>query len=171
MKYVEAARFLASVPRAVSRIAALDVGTKHVGVAVSDEGRVVSTPWTTIERAASARNSAPAVKAWSQKLQAVLAEADVDGVVVGLPLHEGKPTPFCDEIVQLMLRTQCQSGSAGRREETVFTLWTENSSTMEARRLSKAMGARASTFKKHKDEMAAVVILRSFLDAHTPASH
>jgi len=168
MRYVDAARFLGSLPRSISRIAALDVGTRHVGVAVSDENRIVSSPLTTIERSVTARNSAAAVGAFAEKLQSVLTEAQVDGLVVGLPLFQGKPTPLCEEIIQLMLRAQCHSSDRAR-QDVVFTLWNENSSTMESRRLSKALGARDGAFRKHKDSLAAVVILRSFLEAHSPA--
>ena len=178
MKYIEAAHFLKSLPRrgSLSRIAALDVGTKHIGVAVSDESRIVSTPLKTIERlAGSGRNSPAAVEMLAQKLQLLIKEEQLAGFVVGLPLIRGQRSPLCEEIVQLMVQAACyiptprtsvDSVVARQKDMMMFTLWDENSSTVEARRLSKALGAKNSTFHKHKDEMAAAVILRSFLEAN-----
>ena len=177
MKYIEAANFLRFLPRrgSLSRIAALDVGTKHIGVAISDESRIVSTPLKTIERLAGpGRNGPAAVEMLAQKLQLLIKEEQLAGFVVGLPLVRGKRSPLCEEIVQLMVQAACyipsprtSVDSVARQEDMmIFTLWDENSSTVEARRLSKALGAKNSTFHKHKDEMAAAVILRSFLEAN-----
>jgi len=146
-------------------VAALDVGTKHIGLAVSDEGRVVATPWTTIERTGAARNSEVAVGMLGSKLQRVISELQIDGLVVGLPIHEGKPTPLSREIVQLMLHTRCFNPK-NKDQDMIFTLWNEHSSSMEARRVSKSLGSRTGAFHKHKDEMAAAVILRSFFDSN-----
>ena len=163
MKYVESSRFLIQLPRKLSRIAALDVGTKHIGVALSDEGRMIAQPHSTIERGAG-RNGSEAVSALTRKIQALIDAERVDGLVVGAPMHQGKPTELCEEIVKLMLAMPCRAAAqASSNEEMIFTLWNENSSTVEARRVSKALGARRASFERHKDELAATVILNSFL--------
>ena len=162
MKYVECGRFLSQLPRKLSRIAALDVGTKHIGVALSDEGRLIAQPHSTIERGAG-RNGSEAVSALARKIQTLVHAEQVDGLVVGAPMYQGKPTALCEEIVQLMLAIPCQAAAQTSNEELIFTLWNENSSTVEARRVSKALGARRASFERHKDELAAAVILNSFL--------
>ena len=78
MKYVESSRFLIQLPRKLSRIAALDVGTKHIGVALSDEGRMIAQPHSTIERGAG-RNGSEAVSALTRKIQALIDAERVDG--------------------------------------------------------------------------------------------
>jgi len=167
MKYVESARFLSQLPRKLSRLAALDVGTKHIGVALSDEGRIVAQPHSTMERGPG-RNGPEAVSALTRKIQALIDAEQIDGLVVGAPTHQGQPTELCEEIVQLMLAIQCRTAQASPPDsEMLFTLWNENSSTVEARRASKALGAKRSTFVRHKDEMAAAVILNSFLQKYS----
>lgn len=169
MKYVEAAHFLSALPRKISCLAALDIGTKHIGVAMTDESRIVTTPFATIERSATNRNSEASISALSKKMQSFVQDTDIDGFIVGLPIFNGNVTPLCDEIVQLMLKTSCHypktDPSPQNRKEMMFTLWNENSSSMEARRLSKTISNKNSVYKKHKDEMAAALILQSFLQS------
>lgn len=164
MRFVEARKFLSSLPRRVSKLAALDVGTKHVGVALCDEMRMSTVPLATLRRETHMRMSEGSIGMLSKKLQTLIEHESIDGLVVGIPLHEGKPSALSEEIVQLMLRMPCYYPPLMVKKEMVFTLWNENSSTMEARRVNEALGASKATFKKHKDEMAAAVVLRSFLD-------
>jgi putative transcription antitermination factor YqgF len=60
------------------RVLALDYGRARTGVAVSDATRTLARPLTVVERASS--------EAGLDELVALVAEHDVDTVVVGLPL-------------------------------------------------------------------------------------
>lgn len=161
---MEASKFLSQLPRRVSKLACLDIGTKNVGVALCDEMRLVTVPCTTLRREMNMRMSDGSIGMLSKKIQALIELESIDGLVVGVPMHEGKPSGLSEEIVQLMLRTPCYYPPLADKKEMVFTLWNENSSTVEARRVNEALGAGKATFKKYKDEMAAAVVLRSFLD-------
>ena len=164
MRFVESTKFLAALPRRMSKIAALDVGTKHIGVAMCDESRTATTPCATLRREAQMRMSDGSIGMLSKKIQTLIEDESFDGLVVGVPLQEGKPGPFAEEIVQLMLRMPCYYPPLVDKKEMIFTLWNEHSSTVDARRASAVLGASKAAFKRHKDEMAAAVVLRSFLD-------
>jgi putative Holliday junction resolvase len=67
------------LPKQSGRLMALDLGTKRVGVAVSDELRLTVRPLTVLER-----------RSWKHLLSRVteqIKRMDVTGLVVGLPLN------------------------------------------------------------------------------------
>ena len=60
-------------------MAALDLGAKRIGVACSDSGRTLASPWGTIERSGDADRDRRAVVD-------AIREVEASTVVVGLPL-------------------------------------------------------------------------------------
>ena len=60
-----------------NRILALDVGTKRIGVAISDPLCIIAKPHSTIDRNRHA----------FAKIAAIARELDVASILVGLPLH------------------------------------------------------------------------------------
>ena len=75
--------------KAERRILGLDVGTKTIGLALSDASRTVATALRTIRRAKFAKDAS--------ELRAVIGELGVDALVIGLPVSmdgtEGPPLP------------------------------------------------------------------------------
>ncbi len=80
---------LSALP-ASGRIAALDPGTKRVGVAICDELRVTTRPLEVITR-----------ESWKKLLERVrniVAEYDAGALVIGLPLEsDGSESPMSEE--------------------------------------------------------------------------
>jgi putative holliday junction resolvase len=78
----------------VGRLMGIDMGTKRVGVAVSDELRITVRPVTTIER-----------RSWKDLLQRVseqIEALEARGLVVGLPLNiDGSEGPAAVEARQI----------------------------------------------------------------------
>ncbi len=75
------------------RILGLDVGTKTIGLALSDVTRIVATPHSTIRRAGFAEDV--------DVLRSVIAEMGVDALVIGLPLSmDGTEGPRCQSVRQ-----------------------------------------------------------------------
>ena len=76
------------------RLLALDLGTKHIGVAVSDELQFTARPVAVIER-----------KSWKKvfkQIAAYLAEFDAVGLVLGLPLNtDGSESEMSQEARRL----------------------------------------------------------------------
>lgn len=77
-------------PKQIGRLLALDLGTKRVGVAVSDELRLTVRPLKILER-----------RSWKHLLNEVtkqIESLDVTGLVVGLPLNmDGSEGPAAAE--------------------------------------------------------------------------
>jgi len=71
----------------VTRVLALDLGSRRVGVAASDPGRVLATPLTTIARSASVAED-------HRRIAVLVGECQAEQVIVGLPLSlDGRDGP------------------------------------------------------------------------------
>ena len=138
-----------SLPR---RVLALDVGSKRIGVAVSDPLGITAQGLDTIQRQNKRRD-------W-ESLGAVLAKYNVAEIVVGLPLRlsgaEGtqseKMRQFADEL--------------HAKFKLPVHLWDERWTSTEANRLLRATNLSIEKRGKAVDRMAAILILQSWLQAH-----
>lgn len=133
------------------RLLALDVGDARVGLALSDPTGIAVRPLRVIPRRPDARVVAA--------IQAVIAEEEVVGVVVGLPLSlSGAHSAQTDATLAFatMLREQIP---------VPLVMWDERYTTVEAeRRLREARVPRAQ-WHARLDAEAAAVILQDYLDA------
>lgn len=97
----------------------LDVGTKTIGIAMSDRLWTIASPSHTIQRTKFAKDM--------QSLFSFMTEHHVVGVVVGLPLNmDGSEGPRCQSVrqfVQNMLKLQDQTVTFfDERLSTVFAV-------------------------------------------------
>jgi putative Holliday junction resolvase len=131
-------------PKQTGRLLALDLGTKRVGVAVSDELRLTVRPLTILER-----------RSWKHLLSDVTKQIetlDVTGVVVGLPLNmDGSEGPAAAEARRL-------AHNFGLSLSVPVYVQDERLTTEEAR-LRTSSSAEAVV-----DAEAAAVILQDFLN-------
>ena len=75
------------------RLLGLDVGTKTVGLALSDPSLTVASPLQTIRRTKFTRDA--------EELEAIISEHGVGGLVVGLPLNmDGSEGRACQSVRQ-----------------------------------------------------------------------
>jgi len=134
----------------LGRVVGLDVGTKTIGVALSDPLRMLASPVHTVARKGVRRDVAA--------LQELLAEHVIDVVVVGLPLE-------LDGSEQRSARLARQIGVA-TAEATGWELIyvDERFTSVDAERQLIAAGASRAKRKQVIDQQAAVVILQSWLD-------
>lgn len=136
------------------RVLALDVGSKRIGVAVSDALGITAQGLETIQRQNKRRD-------W-EALRTLLKRYVVGEIVVGLPLRlsgaEGaqseKIRVFADEL-------RAQFGLP-------VHLWDERWTSTEANRLLRQTNLSIEKRGKAVDRMAAVLILQSWLEAHRP---
>src|SRR3954452_1968939 len=78
---------LASLPRG-ARLLGIDLGTKTIGLALSDVERRLASPLETLPRAKFSHDA--------QRLQGIAGRYSVGGVVIGLPLNmDGSEGPRC----------------------------------------------------------------------------
>jgi putative Holliday junction resolvase len=133
----------------------LDVGDARIGVALSDETDTLATGLITLTRVGPRKD----VRAVADLVR----EHGVGEVVVGLPKR--------------------LDGTLGRQAEKVLAFvaalraalpvpietWDERLTTVEAERVLRLAGAKATTRKASIDRVAAVLILQSYLDARAAA--
>jgi putative Holliday junction resolvase len=125
----------------MSRILALDYGVARCGVALSDPSGTLATPLPVVER--------PATRKGLGRLAELVAEKEVDSVVVGLPL-----TLAGDEGAQAA-ETREFADRLGRRVRVPIELYDERLTTRQAART----GGSAD-----EDSRAAAHLLEAFLD-------
>jgi len=134
------------------RVLALDWGTRRLGVALSDPTRLIAQPLTTLSRRAGHR---PPVR----EILDLITRHEVSLVVVGLPLTlEG-------EEGDAAAAARALGEAVARRSGVAVTWWDERLSTAAALRSARAAGVRDRDSRERIDQMAAVVILQSWLDA------
>ena len=149
MILTEMPEFLALLP-ANRAICGLDLGDKTIGFAVSDLRRMVATPILVIRRVKFTEDA--------QRLLALLAERQLAGIVLGLPLNmDGSEGP----------RVQSTRAFARNLEKLTplpITFWDERLSTVAAERAL----LEADTSRKRRaqviDQVAAGYILQGALD-------
>jgi putative Holliday junction resolvase len=136
------------------RAMGLDVGSKTIGVAISDELRLAGHPHDTPMR----KGTAPDVEA----IAALVAEFDVGDLVIGLPLElSGRVGPRARRVQVLAhaLRERLP-------EETVrIHEWDERFSTVAVERVLLDANLSRARRKQVVDKQAAAFILQGWLDA------
>jgi len=132
----------------MARTLALDIGNRRIGVAVSDPTKLIARPLCVIDRA---RENALA------RVTAMVAEQDVDEIVIGLPLHsDGRLSGQAQQV---------QSFADGLRAclDVPLRFVDERYTTQDAQAIISANHGRKGN-KMRDDAVAAAVILQRYLD-------
>ena len=134
-------------------LAALDVGDARIGVAVSDD-LGVSVRGVGVVRRRGGKHDLEAIAR-------LVAPHAVARVVVGLPLNmdgtEGRQAA----------KVRAFAGRLGIHLGLPIELWDERLSSFEAEDRLRGLGLTATRRRALVDQVAAEVILRSYLDRHT----
>ncbi len=137
------------------RLIGLDLGTKTIGVALSDVSRTVASPLETIKHT---KFTADALR-----LKQIIDEYDVGGMVVGLPVSmDGTEGPRCQSARTFAI-------NIFNKFEIMVSFWDERLSTSAVERV--LVGDVDMTRKRRKevvDKLAATYTLQGALDAVTP---
>ncbi len=144
-----ASRQPATVP-APMKILGLDMGSKRIGLAISDEDETFAFPTGKLER-----------KGRKQDLEALrhlIEERNVGCVVVGVPLHMSGRKSKGAEAARTFARDL--AAHTGLPVDTLD----ERLTTVEAERTLSATGRRAKDRKDVVDSVAASIILGTYLD-------
>jgi putative Holliday junction resolvase len=134
----------------------IDAGERRVGVAMSDELRLLASPLTVLDRA---RGLAPVLDALAELTQ----REGVAQIVVGLPLNadgsQGRQARRAQDFARV----------ASRVIGLPVQLWDERLSTREAEEILRAQGRNLRRVRQRGelDAVAAAVILQDYLD-HGP---
>ena len=134
----------------MAALAGLDLGTKTIGVALSDRMLTVATPTETIKR--------KKFTADAERLVALLKDREIGGIVLGLPRNmDGSEGPRCQS-------TRAFARNFSRLWDGPITYWDERLSTVAAERV--LLEADTSRAKRAEliDHVAASYILQGALD-------
>lgn len=129
---------------------ALDVGDRRIGVALSDPTGTIATPLLTLQRSAERKDL--------ETLSRLAQEHAVQRIVIGLP------TTLRGELGPQAQRTMRFGERLARVATVPIVYWDERYSTTEAEQIARSRG-RGRRARKPVDEVAAAVILRSYLDS------
>jgi putative holliday junction resolvase len=135
----------------VPRIMGLDVGDRRVGVAVSDERGSTAQPVLTLVRTNRRQDL--------RSLGRILRKHQCAEIVVGNPLY------MSGDLSPQAVKAQAFADLLRQEFNLPVFLWDERLTTTEAHRLLHDAGRAGSEHKMLVDQVAAVLILQSFLDA------
>jgi putative Holliday junction resolvase len=133
------------------KILGVDHGEKRIGIAISDSTGTIAGPLTVIKHVSRAVDAA--------QVAAITSEHDAKLIVVGQSFDEGGTPNLAGR------RAARFAEDLKAQSEIPIVLWDESLSTLEARAALIELGASRKKRKGHLDELAATVILQSYLDA------
>jgi putative Holliday junction resolvase len=135
------------------RILAVDHGEKRIGLALSDPSATLASPLKVIQHVSRLIDAA--------QVADIAAENGAGLIVIGQSFdEEGRPNLAGRRAARFAEALQSQTGIP-------TMLWDESFSTQEARRARIEMGVGRGKRGGHLDELAAVMILRSYLEAQS----
>jgi putative Holliday junction resolvase len=144
----DAARFVRCL--ADGRVLGLDLGTRTIGLALSDVRRTIASPLETIVRTKFKSDAA--------RLARIAAEHGVAGLVLGLPRNlDGSEGPRAQA-------TRAFARNLNRLLPLPILLWDERLSTAAAERMLIDADASRKRRREVIDKIAAAIILQSALD-------
>ena len=132
-------------------VIAVDPGEKRLGIAISDPTGTIANPLEVLEHVSRTIEAA--------SIAQLAIERGAELIVIGQALdEENRPTPQARRAARL-------AGAIRAQTSTPVLLWDESGSTQTARQARVALGAPRSKRRGHLDELAATVILQTYLDA------
>ena len=134
------------------RILGLDLGSKTLGISVSDALGMIARPVETIRFESDDYDSA------YEQLQKYIKEFQITTIVLGLPKHMNGDVGIRGNIsVQFKEKLEAQG--------LHVVLWDERLTTVAAQKILISADVSRKKRKKIIDQMAAVQILQSYLDS------
>ena len=133
-----------------SRLMGIDPGGKRIGIAISDENKIVATPYTTIIREKYGD--------FVSQIKEIIDEHKIDGIVIGNPINmdgsEGPSSQSAKDLARNLSKDITEN----------ITLWDERLSSQGAFNLSNELAINSSKKVKKLDENSAQFILQGLLD-------
>jgi putative Holliday junction resolvase len=134
----------------------VDLGSKRIGLALSDVSRTIASPLGVIERGRSADDDRAAILAAAREHEATV-------VVVGMPLSlSGGRGPAAR---QAEAEIAALAGAAG--DELAVVSFDERLTTVSAQRSLREAGVAGRAQRTVVDKVAAAIMLQAYLDRET----
>ena len=133
-----------------SRLLGIDPGKNHVGLAISDEDKVVSTPLKTIKK----KNNSNFIK----EIKDIVIENNIKGIIIGNPINmDGSSGPSAQSAKDF-------AKYLSNNISVPVSMWDERLSTSAAFNLSSNLDVSVSKKVKKLDQNAASFILQGAID-------
>ena len=133
-----------------SRLLGIDLGTKRIGIAISDYNQKIATPLQTLDKSKQGK--------LIDELESIITENDIKGIIVGNPINMdgtyGKSSQSAKDIAI----------NISNKIDIPVSLWDERLSTVGAFNLSSELDINVSKREKDIDKFAAAFILQGALD-------
>ncbi len=133
-----------------SRIIGIDLGTKRIGIAISDGNQKIATPYKTLEKTKLAKII--------NEIESIIKENDIKGIIVGNPINMdgsyGKSSQSAKDTANYI----------ANKIAIPVCLWDERLSTVGSFNLSSELDINVSKREKDIDKFAAAFILQGALD-------
>ena len=133
-----------------SRLLGIDLGTKRIGIAISDYNQKVATPLQTLDKSKQGK--------LIDALESIIAEYDIKGIIIGNPINMdgtyGKSSQSAKDIAI----------NISNKIDIPVSMWDERLSTVGAFNLSSELDINVSKREKDIDKFAAAFILQGALD-------
>ena len=133
-----------------SRLLGIDLGTKRIGIAISDYNQKVATPLQTLDKSKHGK--------LIDALESIIPEYDIRGIIIGNPVNMdgtyGKSSQSAKDIAI----------NISNKIDIPVSLWDERLSTVGAFNLSSELDINVSKREKDIDKFAAAFILQGALD-------
>ena len=133
-----------------SRLIGIDPGRKRIGIAISDENKIVATPYTTIIK----ENYSDLIS----QIKKIIEEFHIEGIVIGNPINmdgsEGPSSQSAKDLAKNISKDITEN----------VTLWDERLSSQGAFNLSNDLATNSSKKVEKLDENSAQFILQGVLD-------
>ena len=133
-----------------SRVIGVDMGSKKVGISISDENRKIATPLKTIDY----KN----IEYLANEIQKIVKDSCIDAIIFGNPLNmdgsKGSAAQSIKDKIKLL----------SDKIDLPMFLWDERLSTVGAFNLSSQLDINVSKRVKNIDKNAATFILQGVLD-------
>jgi len=132
------------------RLVGLDLGSKRIGVSISDEKQLIATPFKTIMKT----NTNELI----DKLKEIIDEYDIKGIIIGNPINmDGSLGRSAQSVNDVSL-------NISNKIHIPVCLWDERLSTVGAFNISSQLDINVSRREKNIDQNAAAFILQGALD-------
>jgi putative Holliday junction resolvase len=133
------------------RLLGLDLGTKTIGLALSDVSRTIATPLETLAKKKFTQDA--------ETLFKIMVKYDVGGLVLGLPVSmDGTEGPRCQS-------TRSFAANLLKVQDVPIAFWDERLSTAAVTRTLLEADASRARRAELVDKLAAAYILQGALDA------
>tara|TARA_Y100000741_G_scaffold191683_1_gene145926 strand:- start:6 stop:461 length:456 start_codon:yes stop_codon:yes gene_type:complete len=133
-----------------SRLLGIDLGTKRIGIAISDYNQKIATPLQTLDKAKQSK--------LIDELESIIKENNIKGIIIGNPINmNGTYGKSSQSAKDTAINISNKIGIP-------VSLWDERLSTVGAFNLSSELDINVSKRVKDIDKFAAAFILQGALD-------